>query len=70
VLRHFAEWNPVSSLSQSIRQAFGNTVPFLKQSDAWSLNHPVVYTLMWIAVILAIFIPLSVRQYRRSAARA
>jgi ABC transporter DrrB family efflux protein len=70
VLRHFAEWNPVSSLSQSIRQAFGNTVPYLKRTDAWSLNHPVVYTLLWIALILAIFIPLSIRQYRRAAARS
>jgi ABC-2 type transport system permease protein len=69
-LRTIAEWNPVSSLSQSVREAFGNTVPYIKKSDAWSLNHPAVYTVMWIGLILAVFIPLSVRQYRRAATRS
>lgn len=33
------------------------------------MQHPVVYTLIWVAIILAVFIPLSVRQYRRAASR-
>ena len=66
VLRTFAEWNPVSALAQSAREAFGNAVAYTSASDAWSLNHPVAYVLLWVAVILAIFIPLSVRQYERS----
>ncbi len=69
-LRTIAEWNPVSSLSQAVREAFGNTVPYTSRSGAWSLNHPVVYTLLWVALILAIFVPLSVRQYRRAASRS
>ena len=69
-LRTIAEWNPVSSLSQSVREAFGNTVSFTSRSSAWSLNHPVPYTLMWVALILAVFVPLSVRQYRRATSRS
>ena len=67
-LQTFAEWNPVSAVAQAAREAFGNTAA-LQSSEAWSLNHPVAYTLICIGVILAIFIPLSVRQYNRAAAR-
>jgi ABC-2 type transport system permease protein len=66
-LRVFAEWNPVSSVAQSVREAFGNTLA--APADAWSLQHPVAYSLIWIGIILAIFVPLSTRQYQKSAAR-
>jgi ABC-2 type transport system permease protein len=69
VLRTFAEWNPVSSVVQAARGLFGNTVPGASTSDAWSLQNPVAYTLLWVVIILAVFVPLSVRQYRRTASR-
>jgi ABC-2 type transport system permease protein len=69
VLRTIAEWNPVSSLAQAARDAFGNVSPFIKQTDAWSLHHPVIYVLIWVAIILAIFVPLSVRQYERATSK-
>src|SRR2546426_7390624 len=47
-LRTFAEWNPVSSLAQAAREAFGNAVPYTSTSHAWSLHHPVVYVLAWV----------------------
>ena len=31
------------------------------------MQHPAVYTLLWTAGILAVFVPLSTRQYRRAA---
>jgi ABC-2 type transport system permease protein len=67
-LQTFAEWNPVSSAAQAAREAFGNTgtVP---TPDAWSLENPVVYTIIWVAIILAIFVPLAIRQYNRAASR-
>ncbi|HVF53617.1 MAG TPA: ABC transporter permease [Actinomycetota bacterium] len=68
-LRTFAEWNPVSSVAQAIREAFGNTSDKLPIGDAWSLQNPFAYTLIWVAVILAIFVPLSIRQYKKTAAR-
>jgi ABC transporter DrrB family efflux protein len=69
VLRTFAEWNPVSTVAQSARELFGNIPAGAPLPDAWSLQHPVVYTLLWAAVILAVFVPLSVRAYQRTASR-
>jgi ABC-2 type transport system permease protein len=67
-LKTFAEWNPISSVAQSVREAFGNTgdVPV---PDVWSLQNPVAYSLIWIVIILAVAVPLSVRQYKRAASR-
>ncbi|MGH2655769.1 MAG: ABC transporter permease [Actinomycetota bacterium] len=67
-LKTFAEWNPVSAVAQAVREAFGNTGT-LPEPDVWSLAHPVAYTFIWVAIILAIFIPLSVRQFRKATSR-
>jgi ABC transporter DrrB family efflux protein len=69
VLRTFAEWNPVSAVVQAARELFGNTVPGTPVPDAWSLQNPVLYTLIWTVVILAVFVPLSVRTYVKTAGR-
>jgi ABC-2 type transport system permease protein len=69
VLRTFAEWNPVSAVAQATRELFGNTSPAAPAPEVWSLQHPVLYTLIWVAIILAVFVPLSVRQYKRAASR-
>jgi ABC-2 type transport system permease protein len=67
-LKTFAEWNPVSAVAQAVREAFGNA-PTSSGPQPWPLENPVLYSLIWVAIILAIFIPLSVRQYQKSAAR-
>ena len=67
-LQTFAEWNPVSAVAQAAREAFGNTGN-LPAPDVWSLQNPVLYTLIWIGIILAVFIPLSTRQYSKAASR-
>lgn len=64
VLQTFAEWNPVSTVTQAVRELFGNTNGRAPESDAWSLQNPVLYTLLWVVIILVVFVPLSVRQYR------
>ncbi len=68
-LATFANWNPVSSVTQAARVSFGNTVPGAGVPDAWSLQHPVLYTLIWVVLILVVFVPLSIRQYQRAASR-
>jgi ABC-2 type transport system permease protein len=68
-LRTFAEWNPVSAVTQAAREAFGNTNPEIPVPEVWALQHPVAYTLIWVVIILAVFVPLSVWQYKRSATR-
>ena len=67
-LETFAEWNPVSAVALAVREAFGNTGT-IPTPDVWSLNNPILYTLIWVAIILAIFVPLSTRQYKRAASR-
>lgn len=69
VLRLFAEWNPVSALTQATRELFGNTAPVAPVSDAWSMQHPVATTLIWVVVILAVFVPLALRQYKKTVSR-
>ncbi|HEY5117622.1 MAG TPA: ABC transporter permease [Nakamurella sp.] len=69
VLKAFADWNPVSSVTLAARELFGNTSPALPPPDVWPLQHPVVYSLIWIVGILVIFVPLSVRKYQSAAGR-
>jgi ABC-2 type transport system permease protein len=69
VLRVIAEWNPVSTVTQAARQLFGNTGTAPLPSHPWSLHHPVIYTLLWIVGLLVVFVPLSVRRYKKAAAR-
>jgi ABC-2 type transport system permease protein len=66
-LQTFAEWNPVSAVAQGVREAFGNTGTMTP--DVWSLQNPIAYSIIWVGIILAIFIPLSVRQYNKAASR-
>ena len=67
-LEAFATWNPVSAITQAARELFGNTA-LVAPSDAWPLQHPVAYTLVWVVIILAVFVPLTNLQYRRAASR-
>jgi len=68
-LQAFAHWNPVSAVTQSARELFGNIPPGTPEPTAWPLQNPVLYTLIWVVIIIAIFAPLSVRQYKRAARR-
>ncbi len=83
-LQPFVEWNPVSAVTQAARELFGNVIELTPESiaaleaagqtvpvasDAWSMQNPVAYTLVWVVIILAVFVPLSVRQYKRTASR-
>ena len=68
-LRTFAEWNPVSAVTEAARQLFGNIPPGTPTSDSWAMQHPATYTLIWSLAILVIFVPLSTWQFRRSVSR-
>ena len=61
-LREIATYNPVTALATAVRELFGSPVGNLP--DAWVLQHPVITSLAWAAVLLAIFVPLSVRRYK------
>ncbi|MGY0502447.1 ABC transporter permease [Nocardia sp. FBN12] len=68
-LRVFAELNPVSALTQAVRDLFGNVNPMAPPSQAWPMEHPVATSLMWIVVILIVFVPLAQIQYKKSVSR-
>jgi ABC transporter DrrB family efflux protein len=67
-LRTFAEWNPVTTMAEALRGLFGNPTGDYGPSPAWSLQHPVLYTSLWIAGIVAVCAPLAVSRYQRSIA--
>ncbi|MFG2001511.1 ABC transporter permease [Spirillospora sp. NPDC048911] len=63
-LRTLADWNPVSALTAACRELFGN--PGVPAGDtAWPIAHPVTATLLWSALLLVVFVPLTVRTYER-----
>ncbi|MDH6238094.1 ABC transporter permease [Cryobacterium sp. CG_9.6] len=67
-LRIFAEWNPVSSLVQAVRQLFGNlgTAP---APDIWTMQNPILASLIGITVMLLVFVPLCIRKFARISSR-
>ena len=69
VLKAIADWNPISAIVAAARELFGNVAPNAPAATAWPLQHPVVYVLIWVVAILAIFVPLSIAQFKRAAAR-
>ncbi|MFS3129076.1 ABC transporter permease [Nocardioides sp. Bht2] len=63
-LRTIAEWNPISSLVQGMRELWGNTPP-APDSAAWPLQHPVLSTVIWTVGITAVVAPMALRSFRR-----
>ncbi len=69
VLKTIAEWNPISAIVQAARELFGNVAPNVPTPAVWPLQNAVLYVLIWVVVILAIFVPLSIAQFKRAATR-
>ena len=64
-LQGFAKHQPITVLSDALRGLF-HVNPALTTADTrWAL----IQSVGWIVAILAVFVPLSVMQYRRSTAR-
>ena len=61
-LQPVAEWNPTSTLTGALRELWGNPNPYA--TDSFPSQNPVLVTLVWVVVIIAIFGPLGVRRYR------
>ena len=66
VLRTIAEWNPVTAMSEALRQLFGNPRGDFGADPPWPLDHPVPYSLIWIAAMVAVCAPLAIRAYQRT----
>jgi ABC transporter DrrB family efflux protein len=61
-LQPIAEWNPASVLTAAVRELWGNPNPYA--GAGFPAQHPILLTLIWVAVLLAVFAPLGVRRYR------
>ncbi|MET3769137.1 ABC-2 type transport system permease protein [Marisediminicola sp. UYEF4] len=68
-LRIFAEYNPVSALVQSARELFGNIPPGAPVGDSWMQQNPIPTVLIGIVVVLAVFVPLSIRKFSQISSR-
>ncbi len=68
-LQAFANWNPISAVIAAIRELFGNVNPAAPPVNAWPMQHAIVASIGWCALILAVFVPLAIRKYRIAAAR-
>lgn len=63
VLRTIAEWNPISSLVQAVRELWGNTPP-APADAALPLQHPVLATVVWTLTLTAVLAPVSIWVFR------
>lgn len=62
-LRTIAEWNPISSLVQAVRELWGNTPP-VPDDASLPLHHPVLTTFIWTIGITLVVAPLAIRTFR------
>ena len=63
-LRTIAEWNPISSLVQGVRELWGNVGP-APSDAALPLQHPILTTVIWCVGITAVMAPLAIRTFNR-----
>ncbi len=61
-LSALAQWNPLSATAAATRELFMNPG---WQGDSWISQNAVLMAIIWPLLLAAIFLPLSVRKYRR-----
>ena len=66
-LQYFAEWNPVSTMVAACRELFGLENQFGATAGSFPSENPLLTSLIYMVVVMAIFIPLSTRKYARAA---
>jgi ABC-2 type transport system permease protein len=59
-----AEWNPLSATVSAVRELFGNPG---HGGGSWAARHASPLAVLWPLLITAVFLPLSVRRFRRGA---
>lgn len=66
-LQYFAEWNPVSTMVAGCRELFGLENQFGATAGSFPSENPLLTSFLYMILIMVIFIPISVRKYKRSA---
>ena len=67
VLQYFAEWNPVSTMVAACRELFGLENQFGATAGSFPSENPLITSFIYMIIIMVIFIPISVRKYKRAA---
>ncbi|MFE1168490.1 ABC transporter permease [Nocardiopsis sp. NPDC058789] len=57
-----AEWNPLSATVLACRELFGNTTVV---GESWVAQNALLMAVVWPLVLLAVFVPLATRRYRK-----
>lgn len=57
-----AEWNPLSATVLACRELFGNTTVV---GESWVAQNALSMAVVWPLVLLAVFVPLALRRYRK-----
>ena len=68
-LQYFAEWNPVSTMVAACRELFGLQNIFGVTADSWPSQNPLEMSLIYMLLIMAVFVPLSIRKYVNVASK-
>ena len=68
-LQYFAEWNPVSTMVAACRELFGLENAFGVTAGSFPSENPVLMSLVYIAIIMAILVPVSVAKYKRTSSK-
>ena len=61
-LRDVTNWNPISALAAACLQLLGNPDP-AATIRSWPMQHPVMASALWSALIISVTAPLAVRLY-------
>lgn len=68
-LQPIAAWNPISSVVLAVRTLFGNLPEGYDPGTYFPMQNPILMSIAWCAVLLAIFIPLGIAKYKQAASR-
>jgi ABC-type multidrug transport system permease subunit len=66
-LQYIAEWNPVSTMVAGCRELFGLENQFGATAGSFPSENPLQMSIVYMILIMAIFIPLSIRKYNNAA---
>jgi ABC-2 type transport system permease protein len=66
-LQYVAEWNPVSTMVAACRQLFGLENQFGATAGSFPSENPLTMSLIYMALIMIIFVPMSVKKYKNAS---
>ncbi|MFM2180522.1 MAG: hypothetical protein RL192_684 [Actinomycetota bacterium] len=66
-LQYVAEWNPVSTMVAACRQLFGLENEFGATAGSFPSENPLTMSLIYMAIIMIIFVPMSVKKYKNAS---